>query len=181
MKRYKEAMTETPLERETVRAYVCLGSNDMLAADMLARARHCMEGLPDMRLGAVSPVYHTEPQGHRQQAWFLNQVVELFPGDAWNAVKLLKTLLDMERRLGRVRASAEQRFGPRVIDADLLLYGNERSTCAECLLPHPRMTRRAFVLVPLLDIAPDICIDGTRATTLLACLNHRIEKNRIFQ
>jgi 2-amino-4-hydroxy-6-hydroxymethyldihydropteridine diphosphokinase len=174
-------MTGTPLEQETVRAYVCLGSNDMRAADMLARARRCMERLPDMRLGAVSPVYHTEPQEHRQQAWFLNQVVELFPGDRWNAVKLLKTLLDIELRLGRVRDSAAERSGPRVIDTDLLLYGNERSTRAECLLPHPRMTRRAFVLVPLLDIAPDICIDDARATSLLACLNYRIKGNRIFQ
>jgi 2-amino-4-hydroxy-6-hydroxymethyldihydropteridine diphosphokinase len=140
-----------------------------------------MERLPDMRPGAVSPVYHTEPQEHRQQAWFFNQVVELFPGDSWEPLTLLRAMLDIERILGRVRASPAGRFGPRVIDADLLLYGNERSTCAECLLPHPRMMRRAFVLVPLLDIAPDICIDGTRAATLLACLKYRIEKNRIFQ
>ncbi|MDR3358802.1 MAG: 2-amino-4-hydroxy-6-hydroxymethyldihydropteridine diphosphokinase [Desulfovibrio sp.] len=174
-------MPEVPPEQETVRAYVCLGSNDMRAAGMLARARHSMERLPDMRPGAASPLYFTEPQEYRQQAWFLNQVVELFPGANWNALKLLEALLDIERSLGRVRASAAGRYGPRVIDADLLLYGNERSTCAACLLPHPRMIRRAFVLVPLLDIAPDICIDGIRAKTLLACLNYRIEKNRIFQ
>ncbi|MDR2055989.1 MAG: 2-amino-4-hydroxy-6-hydroxymethyldihydropteridine diphosphokinase [Desulfovibrio sp.] len=179
-------MTETPLEQETVqqetvRAYVCLGSNDARAAGMLARARRRMERLPDMRPGAVSPVYRTEPQERRRQAWFLNQAVELLPGDSWNPPNLLKALLDIELKLGRVRSPAVGRFGPRVIDADLLLYGNERSSCAECLLPHPRMVRRAFALVPLLDIAPDICIDGVRAATWLACLNYRVERNRIFQ
>jgi 2-amino-4-hydroxy-6-hydroxymethyldihydropteridine diphosphokinase len=177
----EEAMTETPLAQETVRAYVCLGSNGTQAADMLARARRRMERLPGVRPGAVSPVYLTEPQEYRQQAWFLNQVVELFPGDGWTALKLLKALLDIESELGRVRDSEAGRFGPRAVDADLLLYGNERSLCAECLLPHPRMARRAFVLVPLLDIAPDICIDGARATILLARLNYRIERRRIFQ
>ncbi|MDR2574043.1 MAG: 2-amino-4-hydroxy-6-hydroxymethyldihydropteridine diphosphokinase [Desulfovibrio sp.] len=167
--------------REHIRAYVCLGSNCKEAEAILARTRLRLEHLPDMRPGAVSPLYHTEPQGYRQQPWFLNQVMELLPGQSWSPERLLRRLLRIERELGRQRTPATARFGPRVIDADLLLYGETRSTRPECLLPHPRMKERAFVLVPLLDTAPDICIDGVRADVLLAGLNYRVEKRCIFQ
>ncbi|MDR3319546.1 MAG: 2-amino-4-hydroxy-6-hydroxymethyldihydropteridine diphosphokinase [Desulfovibrio sp.] len=167
--------------QNAVRAYISLGSNAPQAEVVLGRACHCLERLPDMRLAVVSPVYHTEPQEYRQQPWFLNQVAELLPGRGWEPAKLMYALFEVEQRLGRVRSTSAERFGPRVIDADLLLYGAERSTCAECTLPHPRMTRRAFVLIPLLGIAPDIRINGVRATDLLELLDYRLEGKKIFQ
>jgi 2-amino-4-hydroxy-6-hydroxymethyldihydropteridine diphosphokinase len=165
-----------------IRAYVSLGSNCADAATMLDRAREAMGALPRMNVGAISPVYRTEPQGYADQPWFLNQVVELFPADTWRPCGLVDALLHIEAELGRVRsADPALRYGPRVIDADLLLFGLERSTVPHCLVPHPRLTERAFALRPLLDIAPDAVIDGRPASWWLARLSCRVEGDRIFQ
>ncbi|MDR1776877.1 MAG: 2-amino-4-hydroxy-6-hydroxymethyldihydropteridine diphosphokinase [Desulfovibrio sp.] len=162
-------------------AYICLGSNDARAAAMLKAARLRLGVIPDVRPGSASGIYRTEPQDCKEQAWFLNQVVEVFPGNSWTPESFLLTLLDMERDLGRTRASGDKRYGPRVIDMDLLLYGAAKSSSPSCLLPHPRMSRRAFVLVPLLEIAPDIHIDDVSVKSLLDRLKYRVEDNRIFQ
>ena len=165
-----------------VRAYVCLGSNSVSAAAVLRQAVAALTALPDMCMGARSPVYYTEPQGLRDQPWFHNQVVELLPGSSWRPAALMDALLAMEASLGRVRsADPALRFGPRVIGADLLLFGKEQSDDPHCILPHPRLTERAFVLVPLRDVAADICIDGHGLPWWLSRLSYRCEGKRIFQ
>lgn len=167
---------------QTVKVYVGLGSNSPDAETMLNRARRRIAGLPGLRLTAASPVYSTEPQGFADQPWFLNQVVEIVPEACWRPQSLLASLLRLETEMGRVRSpDPAMRYGPRVIDADLLLYGGERHADPCCVLPHPRLTQRAFVLVPLLDIAPQIRIDGLPAASWLARLTYRLEGRRIFQ
>lgn len=163
-------------------AYVGLGSNSTDAANMLERARKALAALPDLHVGAASPVYSTEPQGLADQPWFLNQVIALRPGPSWRPCNFVQALLDMEGDLGRVRSpDPALRFGPRAIDADLLLFGEEHCGDPRCLVPHPRLTQRAFALVPLLDIAPDVCIAGIPACRWLARLDYRVEGQRIFQ
>ncbi|BAV91848.1 2-amino-4-hydroxy-6-hydroxymethyldihydropteridine diphosphokinase [Candidatus Desulfovibrio trichonymphae] len=168
---------------KNIQAYVCLGSNADNAAYKISQARSCLDLLPDIRLAAASPVYLTEPQGFTEQPWFLNQVVALAPGADWNARRLLDTLSSMELALGRTRNPETDvlRYGPRSIDADLLLYGMEHSDDANCRLPHPRMLQRAFVLIPLLDLAPEICIEGQPARCWLEQLAYQLEGNKIFQ
>ena len=82
--------------------------------------------------------------------------------------------------MGRVRDPA-LRFGPRVIDLDVLLFGDERSETAVCTVPHPRLTQRAFVLVPLLEVAPNLEIDGKSVAGILERLPFRLCGNKIFQ
>ena len=163
-------------DQTTLRAYVSLGSNCDNAAEKLAAALEALAELPEMGIGAKSPIYRTEPQEYTEQPWFLNQVIELFPGDCWRPCSLVDALLGIEARLGRVRSPDPiLRFGPRVIDVDLLLFGQERSTDPHCLVPHPRLTVRAFVMRPLLDI------DGLPVRDWLARTVCRVEGDRIFQ
>ena len=132
--------------------------------------------------GWVSSVYATEPQDYADQPWFLNRAAELLPGADWEPHALMDALLQIEAAQGRVRSpDPALRYGPRVIDLDLLLFGDVQSTHPHCLLPHPRLTRRAFVLVPLLEVAPQIRICGLPGRQWLARLPWRLEGHRIFQ
>ncbi|MGE9985872.1 2-amino-4-hydroxy-6-hydroxymethyldihydropteridine diphosphokinase [Desulfovibrio sp. SGI.169] len=165
-----------------IQAFVGLGSNCSDAENMLARAREGLSRLPDARLGAASPLYSTEPQGYAHQPWFLNQVVELLLAPFWRPQSLLAAMLHLESSLGRVRSpDPALRYGPRVIDADLLLFGEECCSDPACRVPHPRLVQRAFALVPLLDIAPHVLIDGVDAARWLARLDYRLDGRRIFQ
>ena len=116
---------------------------------------------------AVSSVRETEPVGHAEQGHFLNAAVKLetaLPPDA-----LLDLLLAIERDLGRVREG--RRFGPRTLDLDLLLYGDEQLDSADLTVPHPRLAERAFVLEPLAELEPGLEIPGRGPVeTLLAAL-----------
>ena len=165
-----------------IQAFVCLGSNMGDAEAHLAAARREIASLPGVTLVAESSLYRTEPQGKKEQPWFLNQVLELDCAPEVTAEGLLDALLAGETAMGRVR-DAGDRFGPRVIDMDLLLFGSEREEGnPHLILPHPRMAERAFVLVPLLEIAPELCMpDGTAVQTLLDRLQYRLEGSAIFQ
>ncbi|HJD98378.1 2-amino-4-hydroxy-6-hydroxymethyldihydropteridine diphosphokinase [Mailhella massiliensis] len=165
-----------------IQAFVCLGSNMGDAKAHLARAREAIAALPGVRLAAASSLYRTEPQGRKDQPWFFNQVLRLECEESMNAVQLLDALLEKEAHLGRVR-DASDHFGPRVIDMDLILFGGEvRHGDEHLILPHPRMAERAFVLVPLLEIAPDLALpDGTEVKSLLEKLHYRLEGSSIFQ
>ena len=122
-------------------------------------ARERLAALPGVRLTAASPVYETEPWGDADQPRYRNQVVALELAPDWSARRLLAVLLDIEQALGRVRGP--RRFGPRTLDLDLLLFGAQALAEPDLVVPHPRMRQRAFVLVPLADIAPDAVIpDG---------------------
>ncbi len=113
-----------------------------------------------MRVAAVSSVYETEPMYVEDQAWFLNCVAvvetDLPPR------RLLALLKATERRLGRGGGMA--RNGPREIDIDILLYGDAAVSEPSLVVPHPRMGERAFVLVPLREVRPDLVIPGLGKT-----------------
>ncbi|PTN35630.1 2-amino-4-hydroxy-6-hydroxymethyldihydropteridine diphosphokinase [Desulfonatronum sp. SC1] len=161
------------------RAFISLGSNLGDLEGNLGQARENLNDLHEARLGPCSPVYFTEPQDVRNQPWFANQVVALDCGPIWTARELLRTLLEIEDRMGRVR---EQDKGPRIIDLDLLLFGSRQHDSPELTLPHPRLHERAFVLVPLQDIAPDLVFpDGTSLSKALARLSFQVQGRDIFQ
>ena len=168
--------------QDAISAFVCLGSNQGVPERHLDAARSALV-VRGLSIIGASPVYLTEPQGYRDQPWFANQVLRLACPPTLSPLALLDILLEEERRLGRVRsADPALRFGPRVIDMDLLLFGNTVMETPRLILPHPRMAERAFVLVPLADLAPDLILpDGQRPADLLARLCYSVTANRIHQ
>jgi 2-amino-4-hydroxy-6-hydroxymethyldihydropteridine diphosphokinase len=136
-------------------AAVALGSN--LSSEFGGREANLREALRRMetlaRVSAVSSFHDTAPVGYTEQPRFLNAAAlvetELPP------LELMRGLLEIERQMGRDRATAPPK-GPRVIDLDLLLYGEEVLQTAELVLPHPAMHEREFVLAPLAEIAPEM-------------------------
>ena len=130
--------------------YLSLGSN---VGDRAQNLKTAIAVLPDAGVSVrrVSAFYETEPVDYLEQAWFLNCVVEgktqLPPFD------LLRRLRGIETRMGSRKLIAK---GPRLIDIDILVYGQETIDTPELQVPHPRMTLRRFVLVPLAEIAPEL-------------------------
>ncbi|MDL2266865.1 2-amino-4-hydroxy-6-hydroxymethyldihydropteridine diphosphokinase [Desulfovibrio sp. OttesenSCG-928-G15] len=167
-------------------AYIGLGSNTGDSVRTLAAAVGALARLPDtlpgvLGLVSVSGLYRTEPQGVKDQPFFLNQVACLACAPSLSANSLLDALLILEQKLGRVREGAV-RFGPRAIDLDLLLFGNTSMNDERLTLPHPRMCERAFVLVPLLEIAPDLALpDGRAVAGFLSGLGHACRDGVIYQ
>lgn len=159
--------------------FVGLGSNLGETLTNLAEARRRLAGLPGIRLTATSKVYRTEPQGVREQPWFANQVVRLEVDADVTPERLLAAVKGIERDMGRTEGV---RFGPRVIDLDILLFGAEVREGAELTLPHPRLTERAFVLVPLVELDAQLALpDGQALGAVLKSLSHRVEKDVIWQ
>ena len=103
-----------------------------------------------VRVTKESALYDTEPVDMRTQDWFVNSVIEIQTDDTPRA--LMAKLLVIERSMGRERLVPK---GPRVIDIDILLFGNQRISEKGLEIPHPRMTERRFVLVPLAEVAPN--------------------------
>ena len=172
---------QTPghLPGETTAAYISLGSNQGRKTQNLDQAVHCLGQESGIVPGTLSQVYYTEPQGVKAQPWFVNQVLELFCSSDWEPRSFVRRLLAIETRLGRIRS---ERWGPRVIDLDLLLWGETVSHSPEATVPHPRMAERAFVLVPLLEIRPDIRLPGGRPVRELCDrLDYTLVRNTISQ
>lgn len=145
--------------------FISLGSNVGDRLENLSRAVQAL--LAHYSPVRQSPVYETEPQDVASQPRFLNMVVGGTTGRS--PQDDLSLLLEIELALGRSRDGETQK-GPRTIDLDLLLHGDEVLDAPSVTVPHPRMYRRRFVLVPLLAIAPEICDprSGTRFDTILA-------------
>jgi 2-amino-4-hydroxy-6-hydroxymethyldihydropteridine diphosphokinase len=161
-------------------AYVGLGANMGDARSSVRAALRELRGLSGGELVA-SPVYLTEPQGDPDQPWFVYQVARLECGPEVTPVRLLYALQAIEERLGRGR-DPKRRYGPRTIDLDLLAF--DAVECAEeaLILPHPRLHERAFVLVPLCDLAADLRLpDGRTPRELLGNVPHTVRGRRIFQ
>jgi len=131
--------------------YISMGSNLGDRVEMLRRGLDELDQLSDTQVVRLSSIYDTEPVGEVDQPRFLNAVVmietELEPD------VLLWNLLLIERRLGRVRT---QRWGPRPLDLDILFYGDEVIEEPGLTVPHPLLQERAFVLVPLAELAADL-------------------------
>jgi 2-amino-4-hydroxy-6-hydroxymethyldihydropteridine diphosphokinase len=136
-------------------AYVGLGSNLDQPADHLRAALEELQRLPHTRLSAASSLYRSQPVGFAAQPDFVNAVAAIDTG--LEALALLRELQAIEVRHGRVRSF---RNAPRTLDLDLLLYGEQTIDQPGLTVPHPRMHERAFVLQPLLEIAPEAAIPG---------------------
>jgi 2-amino-4-hydroxy-6-hydroxymethyldihydropteridine diphosphokinase len=129
------------------RAFLGLGSN---LGDRLGYLRQAVASIPDVV--AVSPIYETDPVGGPDgQAMYMNVVVELLTEAS--AEELLGLAQGLETEARRVRTVKD---GPRTLDVDVLLVGDERVSRPELEVPHPRMWQRRFVLAPLRDLAPDL-------------------------
>jgi 2-amino-4-hydroxy-6-hydroxymethyldihydropteridine diphosphokinase len=136
-------------------AYIGLGSNEGARERALGKAIGRLKIHPEITVSAVSPVYETDPIGMAGGP-FLNAVVAVIT--TLTAEQLLRVLNDIEKSMGRVRYQG--RKTSRVIDLDLLLFGETVSTNRRLTLPHPRMKERRFVLIPLTDLAPELRIPG---------------------
>lgn len=141
----------------SIRACIGLGANLGDAAGTVRAAALSLDALPDTRLLRVSRLYRTPAWGVTAQPDFINAAALL--DTALPPRALLEALLDTERRFGRDRSAAD-RWGPRTLDLDLLLYGTQVVDEPGLAVPHPHLRRRAFALVPLVEIAPDACIPG---------------------
>ena len=148
-------------------AWVGLGSNLGKPCVALRRGMALMDALPGTQVRAVSPAYWTPPWGVTDQPDYLNAVVKLVTG--LSALDLLLALLEIESRLGRRRDG--ERWAPRELDLDLLVYDGLIMDEPELTLPHPRLHQRAFALVPLHDISPKLEVPGLGTVAeLLAAL-----------
>lgn len=137
------------------KAFIALGSNMGNRYDYLGQAIKLFSDNPKIELVNCSSVYETDPVGYEDQDLFLNMVIEI--KTEFNAYELLDICLKTEQQLGRKR---EIKWGPRTIDLDILMYNQESIETENLIVPHPRMHERAFVIVPLLEIQPDMIIPG---------------------
>jgi len=154
--------------------YLSLGSNVGNRREELARAIALL-GERGVRVLQVSAIYETEPVDFLEQAWFLNCVVEA--ETELPALELLRALRGIEAEMGSRKLVAR---GPRKIDLDILLYGQETINEPELQVPHPRMHLRRFVLEPLAEIAPNVAhpVLGKTAAELLAQVPDRSRVRR---
>ena len=132
-----------------ITAYLGLGSNLGDRKHNLARALELMS--KHLVIEQISPIYETEPVGYEPQPLFLNAACRISTG--LSPEKLLRLAKKIEAKLGRTSSFPN---APRPIDIDIIFYGNEILNDKELTVPHPRLTERAFVLVPLAEIAPDL-------------------------
>ncbi len=130
-----------------VRAYLALGSNLGERQNNLIQAVDALHANPYITVTNLSCVYETDPVGFVDQPAFLNMVIEIETSLSPEA--LLQETLQIEQDLGRVRTI---RWGPRLIDIDILLYDNQRVDLPNLQIPHPAMVERSFVLIPLRDV-----------------------------
>jgi len=144
-------------------AYIGLGSNLDEPELQIKRAFDGLANLADSRLVARSPAYRSAPLGPQDQPVYVNAVAGMLTLRA--ATELLSDLQTLEQRLGR--REEERRWGPRRIDLDLLLFGDQTIETERLTVPHPGLMARNFVIYPLARIAPDLVLpDGTRLDIL---------------
>ena len=155
----------------TITAYIGLGANLNDPVAQIEQALVELDRLPHTRVVARSLLYSSAPVGCVDQPDFINAVAQLHTTLAPRV--LLAALLDIEQQHGRARSF---RNAPRTLDLDLLLYGTAHFHEDDLTLPHPRMTERAFVLLPLTEIAPDLIVPGhgRAADRLIACADQHV-------
>ncbi|MDQ3343218.1 MAG: 2-amino-4-hydroxy-6-hydroxymethyldihydropteridine diphosphokinase [Actinomycetota bacterium] len=139
-------------------AFLGLGSNVEDRLDHLQGAVDALDADRRIRVDAVSSVYETEPVGGPPQEPFLNLVVRVATRHAPR--RLLRACQSVEMKLGRVRTV---RWGPRTIDVDILLYDGRTVRRRHLQIPHPRLTERAFALIPLMEVAPGQILPNGRS------------------
>lgn len=151
-----------------IRVYLALGSNLADPLHQVQSALNALAAMPDSSLVATSALYRTPPYGPPDQPDFLNAAVAL--DTRLDAESLLNHTQRIELEQGRVRKA--HRWGPRTLDLDIMLFGEQTLNTPRLTVPHYDMHNRAFMLLPLLEIAPDLCLpDGTRLADILTTLD----------
>lgn len=145
-------MIALPVER----AYIGIGSNLQQPAEQVRQAIGALHQLPNSQFIMASRLYRSKPMGPSDQPDYVNAVAAV--DTTLSALELLDALQGIEAEQGRVRDG--QRWGPRVIDLDLLLYGEKTLSTTRLVVPHPGLHQRSFVLYPLYDIAPALIVPG---------------------
>jgi len=145
--------------------YIGVGSNLDDPQAQLVRTFEKLAGLPKTRVVLTSPIYVSQPFGPVKQPEFANAVAGVLT--QLEPLALLANLRAIEAAQGRPEPGQRERWGPRVIDLDVLVYGRERRNDPELTIPHPGIVERNFVLYPLADIAPDLEIPGLGRVTEL--------------
>ncbi len=154
--------------------YIGLGSNLGDKAANIKKALELLGDTPGIQVKKIASLYKTAPLYVTRQDWFLNTAAEI-ETDLTPRL-LLTTLKDVEKKLDR---TPTVRWGPRTIDLDILLFGAEKIEDEDLVIPHPRMIERAFVMAPLAEIAPHLCIPGRGRVGELArllCTDQNVEK-----
>ena len=149
-----------------IRAYLSLGGNIGDARQNIRNAVNTLDDHQDIKLVALSNFYKTPPWGNENQAPFVNACAEV--ETTLPAPELLAQCLKTEHDMGRERI---EHWGPRIIDIDILTYGDETIQQDHLTIPHPYMMERAFVLVPLKDIAPSFELNGQSVMSALEKLD----------
>ena len=153
------------------RAYIGLGSNEGDRLGYVQQAMQLLKDDPDIEVVECSSLYETEPVGNEYEEWFVNAVAAI--ETSLSVKELLKVCQEIERKLARLSGAA----GPeivhecsngviksRIIDLDILFFGDQRVKLPELVVPHPELVRRAYALVPLLEIAPEFVHPGLGKT-----------------
>lgn len=135
--------------------YIALGSNLNDPRKQIEKALLALDNLPDTLRLKTSKLYQTKPVGPQQQSDFINAVVKY--ETSLPPLTLLAELKQIEQQQGR---TLTYRWGPRVIDLDILLYGDQKMDLPELTIPHPHMLERLFVLIPLQEIEPEIILNN---------------------
>src|SRR4051812_24551626 len=138
-------------------AFISLGSNMGNRFTLLEEALTSLQTGYPIELVNISSIYETDPVGYENQNCFLNMVAQI--RTSLKPEELLAACLQTEKKLGRKR---EIRWGPRTIDLDILLYNDENMITERLVIPHPRMHERSFVMIPLLEICPDITLPAMK-------------------
>jgi len=156
-----------------IKAFIGLGANLAEPEVQVRRAIAALESIPKTRLLATSSLYRSSPLGYAAQPDFVNAVARI--ETELSATALLEALLAIEARSGRTRDFPN---APRALDLDLLLYGERVIAEPGLVVPHPRMHQRAFVLVPLGEIAPEAIVPGKGPVRALIadCRDQIVEK-----
>lgn len=141
------------------KVYLSLGSNIGNRVVFLHEAVKRLDSLKEVVVTNVSSIYETDPVGYEDQNNFLNMALEIQTN--LKAEQLLHECMEIEKKLGRERLI---RWGPRTVDIDILLYNQENINKDQITVPHPRLTERAFVLIPLMDMNPGLSVPGTGKT-----------------
>ena len=157
----------SPVRAPTLaRAIIALGSNIGDKVGTIQNAVEAIDRLPGTRVTRTSAIYRTPPWGITDQDWFANAAIAV--DTALSPDETLDACLAIEAAMGRIR---RERWGPRVIDLDLLTHGEAVTKSERLTLPHPRISERAFVLIPLRDITPDLRLNGRSIDEMLAMLD----------
>ena len=151
--------TESSKQSAMQRCFIGLGANLDNPMGQLRAAITALTTLPNSVLGRVSSLYGSKPMGPQDQPDYVNAVAEVYT--VLSPLQLLDALQQIEQQQGRVRK--DERWGPRTLDLDLLLYGNEQWQCQRLTVPHYGLAEREFVLYPLQEIAADLQLPDGRS------------------